>query len=358
MILHPIFSVSKIRTDDWRIMPRITSKDNANYFIIPGGGCIMKLYVGVDISKSKLDVHLNGKNLTIENDQKGILIFIGKLKKEHEKGNEIGLILCEASGGYEQLLISTLQKNEFPVHVAHANKIRSFAKAKGLLAKTDKIDAVVISEYGRVMEPMPDAKLLSESAEILGELLKRREQLMDHKQAEKNRLDKEHLPSVIKSIKSHIKWLDKEIEQLDKQITEVQIKEEFKQQIELLTSVPGIGKLTASYILSFLPELGRFNHKQIAALVGLAPFNRDSGAFRGKRFIQGGRAIVRKILFMAALASIRCHYSDLRTFYQQLRARGKAGKIAIAAVMRKLLIVLNSVVSRQTPWVKKTVDLL
>lgn len=157
----------------------------------------------------------------------------------------------------------------------------------------------------------------------------------------------------MKSIKSHIKWLEQEVDQLDKKIEDHQKQEELKDQIELLISIPGIGKLTASYLISFLPELGKMGNKQIAALVGVAPFNRDSGALRGKRFIQGGRAIVRKILFMAALASIRCHHSDLRIFYQQLRARGKAGKIAIVAVMRKLLVVLNSVLIRKTPWVEK-----
>jgi transposase len=314
----------------------------------------MKLYVGVDVSKSKLDVSLNGKNLIIPNNQQGLSTLVEKLKEQNDEGNEIGLVLCEASGGYERLLIRTLRTQGYPVHLAHANKIRSFAKAKGLLAKTDKIDAHVISEYGRVLSPMPDINLISESAEMLGELLKRREQLLEHKQGEKNRLDKERLPAVIKSIKSHIKWLEKEIQQLDKQIEDQQIQEEFKHQIELLISVPGIGKLTASYLISFLPELGKINHKQIAALVGIAPFNRDSGTLRGKRFIQGGRAIVRKILYMAALASIRCRYSDLRVFYQHLRTRGKAGKVAIVAVMRKLLLVLNSVISRQTPWLEKT----
>jgi len=313
----------------------------------------MKLYVGIDVSKSKLDVNLNEKNIVIPNNPDGLSTLIKKLKQQIEEGNEIGLVLCEASGGYERLLINTLHQHGYPTHLAHANKIRAFAKAKGLFAKTDKIDAHIISEYGRVIAPLPDIKLLSESAEILGEFLKRREQLLDHKQGEKDRLDKEHLPAVIKSIKSHVKWLEKEIEHLDKQIEDQQTQDEFKDQIELLISVPGIGKLTASYLLSFLPELGKINHKQIAALVGIAPFNRDSGTLRGKRFIQGGRATVRKIVYMAALASIRCHYSDLRVFYQQLRTRGKAGKIAIVAVMRKLLLVLNSVLNRQTPWRKK-----
>jgi transposase len=314
----------------------------------------MKLYVGVDVSKSKLDVSLNGKNIVIENNSHGLSGLIESLKQQQTAGNDIGLVLCEASGGYERLLMNTLQAQGYPVHLAHANKIRSFAKAKGYLAKTDKIDAHVISEYGRIMSPVPDIKLLSKSAEILGELLKRREQLLDHKQAEKNRLDKERLPGVIKSIQSHIKWLENEVQRLDKQIEDQQIQEEFKPQIELLISIPGIGKLTASYLISFLPELGKINHKQIAALVGIAPFNRDSGTLRGKRFIQGGRAIVRKMLFMAALASIRCRHSDLRLFYQNLRARGKAGKVAIVAVMRKLLLVLNSIMNRQVPWIEKT----
>jgi transposase len=335
-------------------MPRITSKEKANFIIIAVEGRIMKLYVGVDVSKSKLDVSLNGKNIIIENSSHGLSGLIENLKQQQAEGNDIGLVLCEASGGYERLLMNTLRAQGYPIHLAHANKIRSFAKAKGYLAKTDKIDAHVISEYGRVISPIPDIKLLSEPAEMLGELLKRREQLLDHKQAEKNRLDKERLPTVIKSIQSHIKWLEKEIQQLDKQIESQQIQEEFKSQIELLISVPGIGKLTASYLISFLPELGKINHKQIAALVGIAPFNRDSGTLRGKRFIQGGRAIIRKILYMAALASIRCKYSELRIFYQNLRARGKAGKVAIVAVMRKLLLVLNSVINRQAPWVEKT----
>jgi transposase len=249
----------------------------------------MKLYVGVDVSKSKLDVSLNGKNIIIENNSHGLSELIGHLKQQETEGNDIGLVLCEASGGYERLLMNILRAQGYPLHLAHANKIRSFAKAKGYLAKTDRIDAHVISEYGRIIAPIPDIKIVSESAEILGELLKRREQLLEHKQGEKNRLDKERLPAVVKSIKSHIKWLETEIKQLDKQIEDQQVQKEFKDQIDLLISVPGIGKLTASYLLSFLPELGKINHKQIAALVGIAPFNRDSGTLRGKRFIQGER---------------------------------------------------------------------
>jgi transposase len=313
----------------------------------------MKHYVGVDVSKKKLDIFLNGKDIFVENNSSGLAILISKLNELIKDGSEIGLVLCEASGGYERLLIETLYTEGFPVHMAHANKIRAFAKAKGLLAKTDKIDAHVISEYGRVLLPMPDKKLLSASAEILGELLKRREQLLDQRQGEKNRLDKERLPAVIESIKSHIKWLDDEIKRIDKQIEEQQCQEDFKEQIDLLASVPGIGRLTASYLISFLPELGKVNHKQIAALVGVAPFNRDSGTLRGKRFILGGRAVIRKILYMATLASIRCRYGDMRVFYQHLKNKGKPGKVAVVATMRKLLLVLNSIMCRQTPWQQK-----
>lgn len=312
----------------------------------------MKLYVGIDVSKHTLDIYLNNRNVSVENTVSGVADLVKQLQKQQNENNEIGLIACEASGGYERLFVRELQKQEFPVHVAHANKVRAYARAKGLLAKTDKIDAQLISEYARVMTPAADEKLLSESAEILGELLKRREQLHDQKQREQNRLDKEYLLTVIKSIKSHIKWLEEEIEAIDKQIKEQQAHINLKPAMELLISIPGIGNLTASYMLAFLPELGKLDHKQIAALVGVAPFNRDSGLFRGKRFIQGGRAILRKILYMAALASIRW-YTEMRLFYQRLRKQGKPAKVAIVAVMRKLIIVLNSIMKRKTPWQEK-----
>lgn len=312
----------------------------------------MKLYIGVDVSKNTLDVFLNSKNLNFSNTTTGIGKLLRELKKQREGNNEISLVSCEASGGYEKLLVKILQNHKIPIHVAHANKVRAFARAKGLLAKTDKIDAELISEYARVMTPTADEKLQTESTELLGELVKRREQLQNQAQQEQNRLDKEYLPVVIKSIKSHIKWLKKEIKVIEKQIDELQTKNDLKPKIDLLTSIPGVGKLTASYVLAFLPELGKLKHKQIAALVGVAPFNRDSGLYRGKRFIQGGRAFLRKILYMAALVSIRW-YADMGLFYQRLKKQGKPTKVAIVAVIRKLLTVLNSVFKRGTPWQEK-----
>jgi len=164
----------------------------------------MKLYVGIDVSKNTLDVFLNNNNLNFSNTTPGIGKLLKELKKQQEENNEISLVSCEASGGYEKLLVKLLQEHKVPIHVAHANKVRAFAKAKGLLAKTDKIDAALISEYARIMSPPADEKLRTESAELLGELVKRREQLQNQAQQEQNRLDKEHLAAVIKSIKSHI----------------------------------------------------------------------------------------------------------------------------------------------------------
>lgn len=312
----------------------------------------MKLYIGVDVSKNTLDIFINEKNLNLPNSLQGINALLKEFDKQKKQGNEISLVTCEASGGYEKVLVKRLCDKGIPTHVAHANKVRAFAKAKGLLAKTDKIDARLISEYACAMNVKADEKLLSESAQILGELLKRRAQLQDQKQREQNRLDKEYLPTVIRSINSHIRWLEKEIECIDKEIETQQMQEDMKFQMQLLTSIPGVGDLTAAYFLAFLPEIGRLEHKQIAALVGVAPFNRDSGLFRGKRFIQGGRASLRRILYMAALASVRW-YSDMRLFYQRLRAQGKPVKVALVAVMRKLLLVMNSIMKRKTPWQEK-----
>ena len=308
----------------------------------------MNLFVGVDVSKRCLDVYLNEKEqyLSYSNDKQGIKKLISLLKK---KAVSLELVLCEASGGYEQLLVKSLHGNSLPIHVAHANKIRAFAKAKGWLAKTDKIDARTISVYGQQFKPTPDEVLLNEEEEELGNLLKRREQLCEERQREKNRLDKICSAAISKSINSHVKWLDKEIKKLEQIIKQLQKTDSLKKKITLLTSVPAIGDLVASYLLAFLPELGQLDCKQIAALVGLAPFNKDSGKYSGKRFIQGGRSKIRRMLYMAAIASVRC-YLDMQKFYARLRAAGKPTKVALVAVARKLLTVANSVMSRQTSW--------
>jgi transposase len=320
--------------------------------MITNEGAMMKLFVGVDVSKNNLDVYINGNNISVLNNQKGFEKIYSALQKEVKRGNEMGLILCEPTGGYEAKMVKFMQEINMPIHVAHANKIRSFAKAKGILAKTDRIDAGVIAQYGETMKPEPDKRLHTAEEEFLGELMKRREQLIGDKIRESNRLEKEQSSSVTKSIKSHIKWLEKEIGKTEKEVNKLRENKELNAKIELLKSVPAIGDVAAESLIAFLPELGLQDEKRIVALVGLAPFNRDSGQCRGKRCIQGGRANVRRLLYMSALCAVR-YYREMKESYVRLRNKGKLPKVALIAVARKLLIVLNSVMSRKTNWVLK-----
>lgn len=237
-----------------------------------------------------------------------------------------------------------------PVHLAHANKVHYFARSKGVLAKTDRIDSTILTEYGRANEREADVVLLNEKTEKIAELLKRRDHLQNDKRRENNRLDKEFSAEITKSMKKHIKWLDQENRGLDKKLSELKQTDEVNSSHQLLESIPAIGDLTAYYLLSNLPEIGKVSHKKLAALVGVAPFNRDSGKGQGKRFIKGRRARLRQILYMSAITAIR-HNPPLKAFYQRKRAEGKPGKVAIIAVVRKLLSMANSVMKRQTAWV-------
>lgn len=309
---------------------------------------ILKIYIGVDISKPRLDIDWKGKPINYENNEDGIKKFIERLKELNGK-NELSSVVLEASGGYEKNLVNMCHKNDLPVHVAHANKVRAFAKSKGILAKTDALDAAVLSEYGSLMMIESDKLLLSESAEKIRLLLSRREQLMNDRQREKNRLDKINNTDIKNSVDSHIKWLTDEIKNIDQQLKQLSQKSDVKAKHDLLISVPSIGNLVANYLIANLPELGLLCHKAIAALVGVAPYNRDSGSFNGKRFIQGGRRELRRVLYMSAISSVRFN-PDMKVFYTRLREAGKPAKVALIAVIRKLLSVINSVVTRQTPW--------
>ena len=328
--------------------------EEANIIILLQVGGIMELYIGVDISKSRLDIDWLGTPLSFDNNDKGIKSLIRKLEKlQHEM--KLTSLIFEASGGYEKTLVRACHEASIPVHVAHANKVRAFARSKGLLAKTDKLDAVVLSEYGAVMKIQSDSIILSENAEKIRGLLVRREQLINDRQRERNRLDKIHDKDIKTSIKSHIKWLDKQIENIDKKSSEYCQTQDVKPTHDLLTSIPSIGDLTANHLIANLPELGKISHKAAAALVGVAPYNRDSGNFRGKRYIQGGRGQLRRVLYMAAIVSVRCN-RDMAVFYHRLKASGKPSKVAIIAVIRKLLTVINSVIRRQTPWQEKIAE--
>lgn len=320
---------------------------NVNATIRPGREK-MSIYVGVDVSKSLLDVYVDNSYFQYSNTNEGIKKFIKELNRGLGEGQTIKLIVCEASGGYERPMIKLLAENKLPTHVAHANHVRSFAKAKGLLAKTDKIDAKLIRDYAKVLEIQPDSFQLSEVAEEIRELMKRREQLQQDKIREMNRLDKCHGKNK-HSIESHIKWLTDAIKGIDDKLKTLSNHAAVKMTYGLLMSLPSIGLIIASALIGYLPELGRLCCKKLSALVGVAPYNHDSGRHTGKRFIQGGRKALRSYLYMAALSSLRWN-KDLKIFYDRLVAKGKPAKVALTAVMRKMLSMIASVMARQTPW--------
>ena len=307
-------------------------------------------YVGVDVGKSNLDICYSGKIVSIPNELSSINKWVQEIKKI-----SIELIICEATGGYERPLVNELRKQNIPIFIEHANKIRSFAKSKGLLAKTDRIDAQLIREYASIMKPKPKYYHLSEEALEIRDLLKRRDQLIENKSREAVRLDKQYSPKIKQSIRGHITYLEQQIQSVQQEIEQATKQSSLQKDVDLLTSIPGIGRQTALMILTFLPEIGVLENKSLAALVGVAPFNRDSGQFRGKRFIQGGRKALRKALYMAAVASIRWN-KPLKEFYHRLILRGKCAKVSLVAVINKMIAMVNSVYKRQSPWIENLAE--
>lgn len=305
-------------------------------------------YIGIDVSKEHLDVDYCGEGKRYRNEAIQIRQLLSELE-ELKKQNKLVLVICEATGGYEQKIVRACHELKVPIHVAHANKVRHFAKSKGILAKTDKIDGRVLSDYGRLLNPEADSILLTENAEKIRELLRRREQLQEDKKRETNRSDKITSIDISDSIKAHIDWLDKAIKEIDKKLSSLKKAEDIEKDYQLLTSIPAVGNLAAHYLLSYLPEIGKLSSKALAALVGVAPYNQDSGNSKGKRFIKGGRSNLRKVLYMCSITATRCN-SDLKAFYLRLRSKGKQAKVAIIAVMHKLIRMANSVLQRGTPW--------
>jgi transposase len=244
-----------------------------------------------------------------------------------------------------------LKEKGININVEHANRIRDFARSRGILAKTDSIDARNIRDYAKERNSEPKLNYHTEKTKQLGELMTRRSQLIDLRKSEKNRLEtvlnlviKESIDRTIKAIKEEAALIEAEIEKL-------QNDDEIAPKMQLLESIKGIGKIVASSVIAFLPEVGHLEHEKLAALVGVAPFNRDSGTYRGKRSIRGGRSNIRTKLYMSALVCMQ-HNPDLKQFYDRLRATGKPFKVALIAVIRKLLAIINSVMIRQTPWVE------
>jgi len=304
-----------------------------------------KIYIGIDVSKAILDLFIlpNKLYMQFKNDAQGIEKLIKKILLFPE-----ALIVMESTGGYETPLSHALCTANFQVCVMNPRQIRDFAKALGKLAKTDKIDAEMIALFASKVEPKANIFLNKEQQKLSSNNARRR-QLIDMITAEKNRLDKA-TPEQADSIRRVLDVLGKELEtinNLQRQLMESD--EDFSQKKKVLMSIKAIGDITATSLLSELPELGSLSQKQIAALAGVAPFNRDSGTLKGKRTIWGGRASVRKALYMATLVATK-HNPQISSFYQRLCAAGKAKKTAIIACMRKLLIIMNAMIKNNQMW--------
>jgi transposase len=302
------------------------------------------LFVGIDVSKAQLDIALRPEGrFVVPNDETGIAHVVERLR-----ALPVALIVLEATGGLELPLLGALVAAKLPVVVANPRQVRDCAKATGKRAKTDPLDAQILAHFADVIRPAP-RPLPDEQTQALAALLARRRQLIEMLTAEKNRLGSAHHP-VRRRLRAHITWLEREVAQTDRDLTHT-IRESpvWRDKDDLLRTVPGVGPGLARTLIADLPELGTLGRKQIAALVGVAPLNRDSGTLRGKRTVWGGRAHVRAALYMAALVGSRCN-PVIRAFYQRLCAAGKAKKVALTACMRKLLTILNAMVKHRAPW--------
>jgi transposase len=302
--------------------------------------------IGIDVSKNKLDVADWPESFTSQatNDKTGHQQLIKKLPQPKSC-----LVVIEATGRYEKAVALALVDAGYLVSVVNPRQVRDFAKALGILAKTDRIDARVIARFGEQVRPRALAQM-HEKQDELDQLVTRRRQLIASRTAEKNRTGTVTAKVVRKSLQKIVDQLSKETRRIDSEIARlIKSDEEWKGRSELLQSAPGVGEVTATTLIAEVPELGQLNRQKISALVGVAPFNRDSGQFRGRRTIFGGRRAVRSTLYMAALAARRCN-PVIREFADRLEARGKLPKVILVACMRKLLVILNSMVKTNTHW--------
>lgn len=302
-------------------------------------------YVGIDVSKAQLDVAIweNDETWEYSHDAEGMEELV-----KHLKSHKPRLIVLEASGGLEQAVVAEMYLEELPVAVVNPTRVRNFARSTGQLAKTDKLDARMIAFFAQAVKPKM-RPLRTEEEIHLDALVTRRRQIISMLTAEKNRKVTTH-PKLLDRLQQHIHWLKTEIKDLDEEINWfIQQRDEWREKAALLRSVPGVGPVTVSTLLAELPELGTRNRQQIAALVGVAPLNRDSGKMRGKRRVFGGRASVRRTLYMSALVATRSN-PVIKAFYERLLANGKEKKVALTACMRKLLVILNSMIRHNQSW--------
>ena len=303
-------------------------------------------FVGVDVSKLVLDVNVlpSDQAQQFTNDDKGVKQLVTFLRKI-----DPALIVFESTGGLEILAVSSLVEHQLPVVIINPRQVRDFAKATGRLAKTDAIDAGTIARFARDIRP-EIRPLKDEHAQALSALNTRRRQIVDMLVAEKNRLYSALKPNR-KSIQQHIRWLEKALENINNDIDQMIKKSPtFCKNNKILQSFKGVGPVTSATLLCDLPELGSLDRKKIAALVGVAPLNCDSGQYRGRRRIMGGRAGVRRNLYMAAVAALR-HNPKIKAFYDRLIAAGKLPKLALTACMRKILVILNAMIKNRSYWI-------
>jgi len=301
------------------------------------------MVAGIDVSKDWLDVALGEESLRVANEAAAMSSLVERLQTV-----KVELVVMEATGGYETQAASAIAAAGLKLAVVNPRQVRDFAKATGRLAKNDRIDAHVIAAFGQAIEPQI-THLPDEQARELQGLLVRRSQLLGMRVQESNRLALMQ-GAMRKQIKSHIAWLDQAIDEVNTDLTaRLRQSPVWREKDELLRSLKGIGPITSGTLMSSLPELGELDRRSIAALVGVAPFNRDSGAFRGRRAIWGGRAHVRHVLYMAAIAAVRSN-PVIKPFYERLIARGKPHKVAMVACMRKMLTILNAMMRSNTPW--------
>lgn len=305
----------------------------------------MPCYIGLDVSKAVIDavVRPTGEVQQFGNDAAGHAALVAWARPLGPAA-----LVLEPTGGYERAVTVALAVAALPAVVVNARQIRDFARSTGQLAKTDRLDAAVLALFAERMQP-PVRPLPDAAAGELADLVTRRRQLQDMLTMEKNRLGLAR-GRVRRDVQAHIRWLEKRLHETDDDLRQtIEASPVWRVQEELLRSVPGIGPVSARTLLALLPELGTLTRKQVAALVGVAPLARDSGQWRGRRVIWGGRAAVRQVLFMAALVATRCN-PVLAAFYARLRAAGKPAKVALVACMRKLLTILNAMLAQGTPW--------
>jgi transposase len=306
----------------------------------------MELFIGIDVSKDRLDICVrpSGETFVVTRDDEGLERLVERLRALAP-----ALVTLEATGGYETVVASALAAEHLPLAVVNPRQIRDFARSTGKLAKTDRLDAAAIAHFAEAVRPAA-RRLADGEAQALGELVARRRQVIEMIVAEKNRRRLAAQPRVLKAIDRHVDLLQAELSELDREIDgAIRNSPAWQADADLLASVPGIGKATLRTLIAELPELGRLDRRKIAALVGVAPINRDSGVWRGRKAIAGGRAPVRTALYMAALVASRAN-PVIAPYYQKLRASGKAAKQALTACIRKLLVILNAILRDRTPW--------